>query len=191
VNKICSAILCCLGLYGLSSRAQTLPASPGSKTIAVHAGHLFDAESGTLSGPVTVTIGDGRITAVTPGKSTIGDAELIELGNATLIPGLIGAHKPMDSPPHLVMNLYQEQLTIFDAEVAVGASATARKLLGTCTSTSLLAINKWRRFVQIKASPARPGTVRTVQRTEPRVDHLLVRGARGLTQALCIGHELP
>jgi imidazolonepropionase-like amidohydrolase len=129
VHRPWCAILCCFATSGLLCLSQTLPAGPGSKAIAVHAGHLFDSDTGALSGPVTVTISGGRITAVAPGNSPVADAEIIDLGAATLMPGLIDAHKHMDSPPHFVMNLYEQELTISDAEVAVGASATARKLL--------------------------------------------------------------
>jgi imidazolonepropionase-like amidohydrolase len=112
----------------LPSPAQT-SANPQPKPIAVQAAHLFDSDSGALTGPVTVTIAAGRITAVVAGKTPVTNAEIIDLGDATLMPGLIDAHKHMDNPPHFVMNLYEQELTISDAEVAVGASATARKLL--------------------------------------------------------------
>ena len=123
------AVICCVVIYSLPLCAQTGAAYSTSTTIAVHAAHLFDGEAGTLSGPVTVTINAGRITAVTPGRSTVANARIIELGDATVMPGLIDAHKHMDSPPHMVMNTYQAELTLSDAEAVVGSSATARKLL--------------------------------------------------------------
>ncbi len=129
MNRAWSILVCCVAISPLPVLAQAPPAATGSKTIAVHAAHLFESDSGTLSGPVTVTISDGRITAVTSGRTPVPNAEVIELGDATLMPGLIDVHKHMSSPPHFVMNTYEAQLTISDAEVAVASSATARKLL--------------------------------------------------------------
>lgn len=127
--RSCFAAVCCAGMCYPPMVAQTVAAKPASRTIAVHAGHLFESDTGTVAGPATVTINDGRITAVTPGKATVAGAEVIELGDATLLPGLIDAHKHMDSPPHFVMNTYEERLTISHGEVAVAAASTARKLL--------------------------------------------------------------
>jgi imidazolonepropionase-like amidohydrolase len=53
---------------------------------------------------------------------------VIELGEATLLPGLIDAHKHM-GPPEVAMNVFQERLTVSSTEAAIGSAASARKLL--------------------------------------------------------------
>jgi len=90
---------------------------------------MLDGVSATPTGPVTVTIANGRITSVSPGTSTVPDAEVIELGQQTLMPGLIDVHKHMGGAPSLGMNPFQSRLTISDFETAIGAAAMARKLL--------------------------------------------------------------
>ena len=45
-----SVVACCIGMHCLMSLAQVVVAKTGSTTIAVHAGHLFDSGSGTMTG---------------------------------------------------------------------------------------------------------------------------------------------
>ena len=56
-------------------------------------------------------------------------AEVIELGDATLLPGLIDAHKHMGGAPETDLNTFQERLTISKLEESIGSAANARKLL--------------------------------------------------------------
>ena len=58
---------------------------------ALHCGHLFDPIAGKLLGETTVLVEGERITAVAVGAPTAG-AKVIELGNATCLPGLIDSH---------------------------------------------------------------------------------------------------
>ena len=95
----------------------------------MQADHLFDGETAVLSGPVTVTLAGGRITAVMAGKVAVPNAETVDLGGATLLPGLIDVHKHMASPPHYGIDPFQYELTISPAEVMGGAVASARRLL--------------------------------------------------------------
>src|SRR5918911_5714947 len=57
--------------------------------IALHAKRLLDVRSGSVSEAYIVVRGD-RIEAVA--KSAPADAKIIELGNATVLPGLIDCH---------------------------------------------------------------------------------------------------
>jgi imidazolonepropionase-like amidohydrolase len=125
-----TAVLPLFALCVASASAQA-PDHPASapKIIVVHAAHMLDGNSSTLSGPVTVTLTNGRITAVTPGTTSSPGAEVIELGDQTLMPGLIDAHKHMGGSPSLGMNVFQSRLTVSELEGAIGATAMARKLL--------------------------------------------------------------
>src|SRR5580704_7829024 len=70
---------------------------PAPRVIAVRAGRLFDSKSGQmLSGQVVVLSGD-RITDVGPAAQVRipAGAQVIDLGQATVLPGLIDAHTHM------------------------------------------------------------------------------------------------
>ncbi len=119
-------MLCVAILAGLTALGQA-PGAP-SKTTVVHATHMLDGVSREMQGPVTVTIVNGYITGVKPGTIAVNGAEVIDLGDATLLPGLIDAHKHM-GPPHTGMNVFQSRLTITSLEAAIGSEANARNLL--------------------------------------------------------------
>ena len=100
-----------------------------AKTTVVHAAHMLDGVSKEMQGPVTVVLRDGKIVSVARGTSTVDGAEVIELGDATLLPGLIDAHKHMGGAPTLGMNTFQGRLTVSTLETAIGSAANARNLL--------------------------------------------------------------
>ncbi len=65
-------------------------AAPGQ--VAVHAAHLIDVDSGQVVEQPLVLIEGERIVSVTPGGKAPEGVRLIELGGATLLPGLIDSH---------------------------------------------------------------------------------------------------
>ena len=70
-----------------------------AETTIIKAGSMLDVRSGKLSGPVTVVIEDGLVQAVNP--ATLPEsANLIELGDKTLLPGL------MDMHTHLTLDFF-------------------------------------------------------------------------------------
>ena len=70
---------------------------PAPRVVAVRAARLFDSRSGRLVSRPVVVIQADRITAVgADGALTIpAGARIIDLGQATLVPGLIDAHTHM------------------------------------------------------------------------------------------------
>jgi imidazolonepropionase-like amidohydrolase len=74
------------------SWAQAVPAP---KTVVIHAGHLLDVKTGKTLSNQTIVIQGDKIASV---KATSGDellpsgAAVVELPNATVLPGLIDAH---------------------------------------------------------------------------------------------------
>ena len=62
-----------------------------AETLIITADRIFDAESGNVSGPVRVVVTDGVIESINPDRAPA-DAELIELGDRTLMPGLLDMH---------------------------------------------------------------------------------------------------
>src|ERR1700685_3671430 len=72
------------------------------RPIVLKAARLFDAVSGKLVEPGVVVVSGTKIEAVGSGAKIPDDAQVIELGDATLLPGFIDAHVHMsqESGPH-------------------------------------------------------------------------------------------
>ncbi len=62
-----------------------------AETLVITADRMFDAESGEVAGPVRVVVTDGLIESVNP-DSVPEEAEVIGLGDHTLMPGLLDMH---------------------------------------------------------------------------------------------------
>jgi imidazolonepropionase-like amidohydrolase len=74
-------------LVGLTATAFAAP-----KTIVVKAAHLFDGKSDRIVSPGVVVVQGTKIVAAGTKVTEPAGAEVIDLGNATLMPGLIDAH---------------------------------------------------------------------------------------------------
>ena len=91
-----------------------------AETLVVHAGHLLADPARPTQGPSTITITDGRITAVTAGLTPPpAGARLIDLSNRTVLPGLIDAHVHLMSVPG--NPFWQEAVQTDDYLALVGA----------------------------------------------------------------------
>ncbi len=126
-RKLSGLILLCLAAL-VPLHAQVL--KPTGKTIIVKAARMFDGKSDALVKPGMVVVTDGKITAVGAGATVPAGAEVIDLGDATLLPGFIDAHT------HLTM-MYREDYAraMLDGlqkpipEMALDASVNARVTL--------------------------------------------------------------
>jgi imidazolonepropionase-like amidohydrolase len=78
-----------------------LAAAPAAaETVVVHAGHLITDASKPAAGPSTITITDGRITAVAAGLTPPpAGARLVDLSGKTVLPGLIDMHVHLSGDP--------------------------------------------------------------------------------------------
>jgi imidazolonepropionase-like amidohydrolase len=83
----------CFGPYGGVYRCPP----PGPRAVAIRAGRLFDSNMGQMLASQVVLIQGERITAVGPdGQITIpAGAQVIDLRQATVLPGLIDGHTHM------------------------------------------------------------------------------------------------
>ena len=62
-----------------------------AEIIVITADRMFDARSGQVTGPATVVVNEGAITALNP-ESIPDGAEIVALGDRTLVPGIIDMH---------------------------------------------------------------------------------------------------
>jgi imidazolonepropionase-like amidohydrolase len=88
-------VLCGLTILSAAAWAQQ------AKRIVIHAGKLLDVRSGNTLSDQAIVIEGGKILSIgpMPAAKLSGSEQRIELGNATLLPGLIDAHTHLTFNP--------------------------------------------------------------------------------------------
>jgi imidazolonepropionase-like amidohydrolase len=118
-------VLAVVALIGASLCAADAQAT----TYVIKAARLFDSVSGTVVEPGLIVVAEGRIVSV-GARSDPPGATVIDLGDATLLPGFIDSHthlsQEFNANYHGAM-LPGMQRTV--AETAIRATANARKTL--------------------------------------------------------------
>jgi len=82
-------LLSCALLSAQTTQPQT---APRAHAIVLHAARLLDVESGHIMAPGEILVTGDTIAEVGPNVSRPSGAEIIDLGDTTLLPGLIDAH---------------------------------------------------------------------------------------------------
>lgn len=125
--RVLSFLIVGLSLFNVKAPSQTPPEKVApAKRVALRAARLVDVKNGrVLNNPVVLIEGE-RITAVGANLSVPAGVEVIDLGGATLLPGLIDCHTHLTSQPG---NYYEDIFRKSPIDYAVVAHVYARRTL--------------------------------------------------------------
>jgi len=115
-------------LLGISTYGQAQ--KPSEKSYVLKAARLFDGRSDTLVTPGVVVVTGDRIVGVGPQATLPAAAEVLDLGDATLLPGFIDAHTHLSFP--YSEDYYRSQLANLQKtvpEMTLDATVNARVTL--------------------------------------------------------------
>src|SRR5262249_30246918 len=113
------ASLCAIAALCCAVSAQQPASQPAQQKTAVYAAHLLDGKTGKTLDRVTIAIAGDKIESVAAGTTPPHTgANVINLGEATILPGLIDAHTHLTSDPVFG---YQQLGISIPKEALVGA----------------------------------------------------------------------
>jgi imidazolonepropionase-like amidohydrolase len=113
----------------LSCLALGSAAACEAKDIVIHAGTLYDGISDTARHQVSITVRGDRIQSVDAGFLTPADADIIDMTNATVMPGFIDCHVHISALLPSRANATEYSLTNSDIDRALDAALFVRQLL--------------------------------------------------------------
>jgi imidazolonepropionase-like amidohydrolase len=106
--------------------AGIFAAEPAPARVAVKAARLIDGRGGPPVSPAVVLIEAGKIVAVGPNLTIPADTKVVDLGSATLLPGLIEMHDHLTGSP---ANHGYQSLAYSTPREAIDGVAAARTTL--------------------------------------------------------------
>ncbi|HEV3469465.1 MAG TPA: amidohydrolase family protein [Pyrinomonadaceae bacterium] len=125
-TRLLVALALSLASVQVPSAQEKEGAKPPPKRVAVRAARMIDVRQGrVVENPVVLVEGD-RITAAGPNLNVPAGVEVIDLGGATLLPGLIDCHTHITGQPG---NYYEDIFRRSPIDNAVVAHVYARRTL--------------------------------------------------------------
>src|ERR1035441_4861171 len=117
--------------------------APAPKTVVIHAGHLLDVKTGKTLANQTIVIQGDKIARVGSDTQVPAGAQVVDLSNATVLPGLIDAHTHITFNPNfgysrLAISVPREALTgARNARVTLEAGFTTIRNVGASGFTDV------------------------------------------------------
>ena len=114
----------------LTISSFTYAEAPPSRPIVLKAARLFDGKADATTSPGLVVVKGAKIVSVGTSASVPADAEVLDLGDATLLPGLMDAHTHLTS--EMTDDWKQDELDLFKKSVpqrAIESTDYARRTL--------------------------------------------------------------
>ncbi len=122
------AMRLCLRLALIALVSGGLPANGAAKTL-IHAGRLIDGRADSARTSVTVTVDGDRIVSIADGYAAPAPGDtVVDLKNATLLPGLMDMHVHLSSEQSGVAG-YTERFYLNPSDMALRATTYASKTL--------------------------------------------------------------
>ena len=116
-----------LAVIAAGSCAPSWAADAPAVPLVLHCGHLFDPASGKLLGETSIVVDGKRIKDVKAGRAEAAGAQVIELGGATCLPGLIDSHTHLTEETSPTG--YTDQFRWNIADYAIRSTVYARRTL--------------------------------------------------------------
>lgn len=114
--------------------AMVLCGTAQAQDRVILAGKLFDGEKRVLQGPSTIVIRDDRIVEIQQGHNTPVGAEVVDLRDKTVLPGLIDSHTHITSLPR-TGNGMAKTMTYSPLDTVLAATVNARAILQSGVTT--------------------------------------------------------